>query len=150
MNIIVNKNISKKAFAIIAFGGILIGIVMIYIATKGFINVNILKNYKKEIAEIYYSEIEDIDNMGEKRDSSPIRVIKYNYFVDNKQYIGQDRLWYKTSDKNVKVGDKIEIYYDINNPSKSKTYHISYILILLAICFIVFSLLLLKQRIKED
>ena len=132
MNIIVNKNISKKAFAIIAFGGILIGIVMIYIATKSFINVNILKNYKKEIAEIYYS------------------VIKYNYFVDNKQYFGQNNLWYKSSDKNVNVGDKIEIYYDINNPSKSEPYHISYILILLAICFIVFSLLLLKQRIKED
>ena len=50
MNIIVNKNISKKAFVIITFGAILIGIVMIYLATKGFINVNILKNYKKEIS----------------------------------------------------------------------------------------------------
>ena len=150
MNIIVNKNISKKAFAIIAFGGILIGIVMIYIATKSFINVNILKNYKKEIAEIYYSEIEYIDNMGERGDATPVIVIKYNYFVDNKQYFGQNNLWYKSSDKNVNVGDKIEIYYDINNPSKSEPYHISYILILLAICFIVFSLLLLKQRIKED
>ncbi len=63
MNIIVNKNISKKAFVIITFGAILIGIVMIYLATKGFINVNILKNYKKEIAEIYYSEIDDTDSM---------------------------------------------------------------------------------------
>ncbi len=149
MNIIVNKNISKKAFVIITFGAILIGIVMIYIATKGFINVNILKNYKKEIAEIYYSEIDDTDSMGQKM-SSTVRVIKYNYFVDNKQYIGQDKLWYKRTDKNVNIGDKIEIYYNINNPSKSEAYHISYISILLAICFIVFPLLLLKQKIKED
>ncbi len=82
--------------------------------------------------------------------SSTVRVIKYNYFADNKRYIGQDKLWYKRTDKNVNVGDKIEIYYNINNPSKSEVYHISYILILVAICFIVFPLLLLKQKIKED
>ena len=148
MNIIVNKNISKKNYIIITLFAILLGIFLIYVATEGFIKVNILKNCKKEIAQItqinYDYELNDNKNM------EVTKVIKYNYFVDNKEYTGKSSLWYKIFDKNVNVGDKIEIYYNINNPSKSKTYHISYVTILVGICFIVVPSLLLKQRIKEE
>ena len=49
VNVIVNKNISIKAFVIITIFAVLIGLAMIYTATKGFINVNILKNYLKKL-----------------------------------------------------------------------------------------------------
>ena len=125
---------------------------VIYIATKGYINVNILKNYKKGSAEITESIIVNTSKrMSEK--SSWKRQIKYIYFVDGKQYEGKDIIWWRflfNSDKNLKIGDKIDIYYSINNPSQSEIYHISYVLILVGICFIVVSLLVLKQRIKEN
>ena len=151
MNIIVNKNISIKAFVIITFVAILLGLVLIYIATKGIINVNILKNCKKELAEINDSRIVDISER-DNENSSWQRQVKYRYFVDGKQYEGKEIIWWRflfNSDKNLQIGDKIEIYYNINNPSQSEIYHISYVLILLGICFIVVPLLALKQRIKE-
>ena len=125
---------------------------MIYIAIKGYINVNILKNYKKDFAEINESIIVDTSERGSEN-SSWKRQIKYSYFVDGRQYEGKDIVWWRflfNSDKNLQIGDKIDIYYNINNPSQSEIYHISYVLILVGICFIVVPLLLLKQRIKED
>lgn len=125
---------------------------MIYIAIKGFINVNILKNYKKDFAEINESIIVDTSERSSEN-SSWKRQIKYSYFVDGRQYEGKDIIWWRflfDSDKNLQIGDKIDIYYSINNPSQSKIYHISYALILVGICFIVIPLLLLNQRIKED
>ncbi len=152
MNIIVNKNISKRAFAIMTLGGILIGIFLIYTATEGFIKVNILKNCKKEIAEINDSRIVEANERSSER-SSWRRQIKYNYSVDGIQHNGKDMIWWGllfNSDKNLQIGDKIDIYYNINNPSQSKIYHISYVTILVGICFIVVPSLLLKQRIKEE
>lgn len=125
---------------------------MIYIAIKGYINVNILKNYKKDFAEINESIIVDTSERSSEN-SSWKRQIKYSYFVDGRQYEGKDIVWWRflfNSDKNLQIGDKIDIYYNINNPSQSEIYHISYVLILVGICFIVVPLLSLKQRIKED
>lgn len=152
MDVIVNRNISIKAFVIITIFAILIGLAMIYIATKGFININILKNYKKEIAKINYSMIVDTAHSGSEH-STYQRKVKYIYFVDNQQYEGQDILWWRflfNSDRNVQVGDEIEIFYNINNPSQSEIYHISYVLIVVGICFIVVPILVLRQRIKEN
>jgi len=148
MNVEVNKNISIKTFIIITIFAVLIGFIMIYIATKGFINVNILKNCKKDVAEINYSEIV---NTGGENDTYR-RKVKYIYFIDNKQYEEEDILWWIlfNSDKNVRIGDKIDIYYNVNEPSQSKIYHISYMLIIIGICFIIVPLLVLRQRIKEN
>ena len=85
--------------------------------------------------------------------SSPQRKVKYKYIVDNQQYEGEDILWWRVfaSDINVQEGDKIEIFYNINNPSKSEIYHVSYILIIVGILgFIILPILFLKQRIKES
>lgn len=151
VNIIVNKNIPIKVFVIITIFTVLMGVLLIYFGTKGFINVNILKSYKREVAEINYSMIININHMDSENDSYK-RKIKYVYFVDDKQYEGEEILWWRfifKSDKNVKVGDKISIFYNVNNPSQSEVYHISYMLIIVGLCFIVVSLLLLRQRIKE-
>lgn len=152
MNIIVNKDISIKAFVMITIFAILIGIMCIYIATKGFINVNILKTYKKEIAEIDYSIRVNVNHQSTENDSYQ-RKVKYIYNVDNEQYKGEDILWWRAifdSEKNVSRGDKITVFYNINNPAESEVYHISYVLIVVGISFIIFSILSLKQRIKEN
>lgn len=125
---------------------------MIYIATKGFINVNIIKNYKKETAEITYSEIIDTSEYRGDENSSWQRQIRYIYFVDGKQFEGEDIIWWRFflgSDINMQIGDKIDIYYNIDDPSQSEVYHISYVLIFLGICIIILTSLILKQRIKE-
>ena len=152
MKVVVNKDISVKTFVMITILAVIIGTAMIYIATKGFISVNILNKCKKEFAEIYLSEI-DYREYYRNDMSSPQRKVKYKYIVDNQQYEGEDILWWRVfaSDINVQEGDKIEIFYNINNPSKSEIYHVSYILIIVGILgFIILPILFLKQRIKES
>ena len=87
MNIVVNEDISIKTFVIITIFAIIKGLAMIYTSIKGFINVNILKNCKKELAEINYSEIVDT-NENYSENNTHKREIKYTYFVDNQQYEG--------------------------------------------------------------
>lgn len=152
MNIIVNKDISVKKYMIITIFAILMGILLIYVATKGFINVNILKSCNKEIAEITYSARVNTNHNSSEKDRYE-RKIEYSYKVDNKQYEGEDILWWRfifDIDKNVSKGDKIDIYYNISNPSQSEVYHISYVLFIVGISFMVVPTLSLKQRIREE
>ena len=151
MNIIINKNISIKTYIIITIFAILIGLALIFVAIKGFLNVNIFKTHKKEIGEISYSSIVNTKKNSSEEESHQ-RMVQYTYYVDNKEYKGEGLLWWRifNSDKNMKKGDKIDIHYNINNPSQSEIYHISYGLILIGICIIVISSLSLKQRLKEE
>lgn len=79
------------------------------------------------MAEINYSMIVDTDYRSSEHFTHS-RKVKYIYFVNNQQYEGQDILWWRflfNSDRNVQVGDEIEMFYNINNPSQSEIYHIS-------------------------
>ena len=151
MKMIVNKDISVKKFALITILAVFIGISLIYIATEGFIKVNILKTCKKEEAKIYSSEIVETVNTTEDQVKN-MREISYTYDINNNKYEGTGKLWWKlfNSDKNFKVGDEIKIFYEINNPEKSKIYHISYGMMILGIIIIVLSVLMLKRRIEEE
>ena len=150
MNIIVNKDISIKAFVIISIFAIILGISNLDIAIKGYLNVNILKKDNKVEAKITYSSKANVSKkIGE---TNYQRKVEYIYTINNKEYKGQDILWWRVfagSDRNIQVGDKITVFYNINNPTESEVYHISYVLIVVGICFIVVPILALKQRIKE-
>ena len=150
MEVIVNKNISVKQFALIAIFAIIFGLGALYVGLEGFIKVNILKSYKMESAKIYYSEIANINR--EDENQSYRRVIKYNFNVDGKDYSGEDILWWKIlrSDINVKVGDDVKIIYNINNPEENEVYHISYLFIVLGIGINAFMFVALKKRIQDD
>lgn len=150
MNVIVNKDIPIKTFVIITIFAIIMGIVLLYAATKGFLNVNILKKCNKIEAEITYSSKDNVSKqIGE---TNYQRKVGYVFTVNNKKYTGQDILWWRllaNSDRNVRVGDKITVFYNINNPVENEVYHISYVLIIIGIVFIFLPISLLKQRIKE-
>ena len=148
MKIIVNENISIKVFVILTIFVITLSIAILYSATKGFIEVNILKRCNKVEAQITYSTAEKTEVLSE---TSYQREIEYIYNVNDKEYKGKDILWWRIFvdfDYNIKVGDKIIVFYNIDNPTISEVYYVSYVLIIISLCCIVISILALKQRIK--
>ena len=83
-------------------------------------------------------------------DQTTYRYVNYTYLVNGVEYRNIDQLWWKFTDNNLKENDKITVYYNINNPKDSKVYHISYLLIIFAILFLIFPPLFFKERLKYN
>ena len=146
MKIIANTEIPKKVFIIIIIVQILVGLFILYFATNCFIKVYILKTWNCTEATVVSSHIKHDDY---NRDATLSRYVDYKYFVDEVEYNNTDELWWKLTDNKLQENDKIKIYYNIKNPKESKVYHISYLLIIFAIIFLVFPPLALKEKLKS-
>lgn len=145
MNIMVNTEISKKTFIMMTVFAIILGLFLLYFSTECFIKVFVLKNWNCTEATVVFSGVE---TLGE--DQTIDRYVNYKYLVNGVEYSNIDKLWWKFTDNNLKENDKITVYYNINNPKESRVYHISYLLIIFAILFLIFPLLFLKEKLKYN
>lgn len=145
MNIMVNTKISKKAFIIITVFAVILGLCLLYFATDCFIKVFVLKSWNCTEATVIFS---NVGSFGV--DQTTYRYVNYTYLVNGVEYRNIDQLWWKFTDNNLKENDKITVYYNINNPKDSKVYHISYLLIIFAILFLIFPPLFLNERLKYN
>ena len=142
MNIKINTNISKVSYIIFVSLAIILGFFLLYIALASFLNVYVLKNANLTEAKIISTNIYS-DN------ESTYRDVTYQYYVDRTEYTNTDNLWWKLTNNNLKENSSINIYYNINNPQKSKVYHISYVLIIFSLALLIFPIIFLKIRLKN-
>ena len=142
MNIKINTNISKVSYIIFVSLAIILGFFLLYIALASFLNVYVLKNANLTEAKIISTNIYS-DN------ESTYRDVTYQYYVDGTEYTNTDNLWWKLTNNNLKENSSINIYYNINNPQKSKVYHISYMLIIFSLALLIFPIIFLKIRLNN-
>ena len=142
MNIKINTNISKVSYITFVSLAIVLGFFLLYIALASFLNVYVLKNANLTEAKIISANIYS-DN------ESTYRDVTYQYYVDGTEYTNTDNLWWKLTNNNLKENSSINIYYNINNPKKSKVYHISYMLIIFSLALLIFPIIFLKIRLNN-
>lgn len=145
MKVIVNKNISKPKYVLIFVFAFILGLLILYVGIEGLIKTDILNSWEKAEATVISSHIKHSSNSG-----NGTLYVDYTYNVKEKEYSGHEQLWWKRNSFDLRANDKIDIYYKIESPEKSKVYHISFFMILLSVPFFILTPLMLKERLKTD
>ena len=149
MKVIVNKNIPIPIFAFFTIFGIIIGLILLWISLQGFIEVHLLKISDVTTAKIVFSNRQSSSEDIHDHNNNHLSVV-YSYEVDSKFYEIEDSIWWKFySNKGYYKDNEIQIYYRKDNPFKSHVYHISYLLLSVAIILLFFLPVSLVKRIKK-
>lgn len=116
MNSIIKK-MGKVTSITTGIGAIVVGLIILAISIYAYTNYKeldgkvmaIITDIKKEKVENIYNDEEDLDK--EEYDYT----VYVDYEVDGKEY---KNIEYDSYDSSMKIGEKIEINYDPNDPSK--------------------------------
>lgn len=151
MKIIVNNNISKKSWIVLTIFGEILGLLLIYVGLRNYLNVNFLKDWTKVVGEVLEVEIKEYKDAMNKDMLTYSTYVRYIYNVNGQDYTNEERRnWQLFNISTIKKGDSIDICYKSDEPQESGIYEINFIPIIFGIITIITLPLCLKKRMKSD
>jgi hypothetical protein len=142
MKITINSTISKGKITLICIFGIILSIMVFYISIRPIIDVKIAKTSIETEAIIISNTY-----LNATAGTQQKYAVKFDYTVNKGILTGTDAPYWKM--RKYKIGEKIDVYYNKNNPANVQIYHISYALLGISILTLIIIILIINKNLKR-